>query len=399
MRRTPVFTLMAIVSSHLSWAQSAKTDSCAEFLLSITKEGGGSDTARLLYQDCSEKRGDTILLLNGQTTYRGVVNRATEVILFTDVHNRNLDGPGVIRFIIEPGEMNLSFSLVNDSVRNLKTTGVRSQVEKENWEKDNAALLDEHYYDWLSMEFRKYNDGNHTELQKMYGNKIDSLKDKRAAAGVVYIKANPNSYFSGYLLWHYIRRIPLDSVQVYYTSLTGRVKQSQFGKYILSEVFARTGDMRFRRQNSDPAFFSQLEKIKSFHDLSLPDITGQVHHLSTFKGKYVVVDFWGSWCGPCFANIPHLKSLVAEMKGKQVEFVSISIDKDIDKWKEAMAKHRFSGLNLVDTAGLAASYYQVPWVPKYVIIKPDGTIACDDAPQPISGELKPLLISIINKKD
>jgi len=87
------------------------------------------------------------------------------------------------------------------------------------------------------------------------------------------------------------------------------------------------------------------------------------------------------------------------MKGKQVEFVSISIDKDVGSWRKAVAKHHFPGLNLVDTLGLAASYYNVPWVPKYVIIKPDGSIACDNAPFPISRELKSLLISIVNKKD
>ena len=87
------------------------------------------------------------------------------------------------------------------------------------------------------------------------------------------------------------------------------------------------------------------------------------------------------------------------MKDKQVEFVSISIDKEVESCKKAMANHHFPGLSLVDTAGLAATYYKVPWVPKYVIIKPDGTVAYEDAPQPISGELKPLLISIMNKKE
>jgi thiol-disulfide isomerase/thioredoxin len=387
--------LIAILSSQLGWAQSVKTDSCAEFLLNITKEGGNSDTVRLLYHDCSEKRGDTILLLNGPATYRGAVNRATEVVLFTNIHNRILDGPHIIRFIAEPGQINMSFSLENDTVRNLKITGPKSDAEKENWE----TVHDPHYDDSLLTNYFKSKAANNQELQKFYLDKMDSLYKKRVAAGIVYIKAHPDSYFSGYLLDHYKRKMPLDSALVYYTGLTNRVKQSQIGKDLLHELFARTSNMNFRKQNSDPVLFSQLEKIKSFHDLSLPDITGQLHHLSTLKGKYVVVDFWGSWCGPCFANIPYLKELAAEMKGKPVEFISISIDKDVDTWKKAMAKHHFPGLNLVDTAGLAAAYYKVPWVPKYVIIKPDGIVAYDDAPYPISGELKPLLISIINKKD
>jgi thiol-disulfide isomerase/thioredoxin len=365
--------------------------------LKIVKEGGKGDTVRLLYPDCSEQGRDTILVLNGPATNHGLVKGATEAILFTDIHNRILDGPHVIRFIIEPGQMSLSFSLLNDTARNIKITGSASQIEKEKWERSNADLLDQHSYNSL---LRSYSQNvNNPELQKLYKNKIDSLYEKRLAAAMLYIKANPNSYFSGYLLNHYKSRIPLDSTQVYYTSFTKRVKQSQFGKAVLSDVLVRSSDMNFRKQNSDPVLFSQFEKIRSFHDLSLTDINGQVHHLAELKGRYVVVDFWGSWCGPCFENIPHLKKLVDEMKGMPVEFISISIDTDIGDWKKAMAKHHFPGLNLVDTSKLAASYYKVPWVPKYIIIKPDGTLAYDDAPQPKSGDLKPLLLSIINKKD
>lgn len=392
-----IFILIAIVSSHPGWAQSTKTDSCAEFLLHLTKEGGNSDTVRLLYRDCSQKTGDTVLVVNSQATYRGTVNRATEAVLFTDIHDRFLDGPKVIRFIVEPGPINLSINMGNDTVRSYEITGSASQAEKENWEKTLAPLFDEHYYNNLLTEYSKYS--NNEELKKWYVGQMDSLHKKRAAAAIGFIKAHPDSYYSGYLLSRYQRRIPLDSMQVYYTSLTNRVKHSQIGKGILSEVFARTNDMNFRKQNSDAVFFGQLAEIKSLHDLSLPDVTGQVQHLSKLKGKYVVIDFWGSWCKPCFENIPHLKNLVAAMKGKPVAFVSISTDTDVDKWKNAMTKHHFPGLNLVDTAGIAAAYYNVPWVPKYVIINPDGTIAYDNAPQPISGELKPLLTSIINKKD
>lgn len=388
------FILMIALSSHAGLAQQASTNPCSEFTLNIKQAGSKGDTVRLLYHDCSDKGYDTVLVLNGEATYRGTVKKAVEAVLFTNIHNRILDGPHVIRFIIEPGPMTVSFSLATDTVRNVTITGSTSQHEKATWETVHSPAYD----DSLLTNYRKARTDNDQELLKLYLHKMDSLYEKRIAAAIVYIKANPDSYFSGYLLRRYIRRIPLDSMQVYYTSLTDRVKQSQLGKDILSEVFARTGDMHFRKQNSDPAFFKQLETIKSLHDIPLTDSKGKVHRLSGLKGKYVVVDFWGSWCGPCFANIPYLKRLMADMNGKQVEveFVSISIDTDAAKWKEAMAKHDYPGLNLWDTTGLAASYYKVPWVPKYVIIKPDGTLAYDDAPHPISGKLKPLLISIMN---
>src|SRR5689334_4071780 len=120
----PLFIYFLLVISFNSpgcW-QSLKTDSCAEFSLNIIKQDENTDSVRLLYYDCFE-RGDTILSVKELAKIRGKVNRATEAVLFTDVHNRILDGPRVIRFIVEPGQMNLSFSLVNDTVQNIKITG------------------------------------------------------------------------------------------------------------------------------------------------------------------------------------------------------------------------------------------------------------------------------------
>lgn len=393
MRNKLTSFLFVLLYSYIGLAQSAKTVQCGEFSLSIIQEGGNSDTVRLFYPDCSEKGYDTILVLNGPVTYRGTVKGATEAILFTNIHNQILDGPHIIRFLIEPGQMNLSFSLQQDTVQQLKITGSASQSEKTNWETVHSPAYDDH----LRTNYRKASADKNQAQQTYYLGQIDSLYEKRVAAAMLYIKAHPDSYFSACLLNHYKRRVPIDSAQVYYTSLTDRVKQSQIGNAILSELLALTSDINFKRQYTDPAFFRQLEKIKTLYDIPLTDSKGKVHHLSTLKGKYVVVDFWGSWCGPCFANIPSLKSLMADMKGKRVEFVSISIDANTTKWKEAMAKHNYPGLNLWDTAGLAASYYKVPWVPKYIIVRPDGTLAHDNAPQPITGELKSLLISLMNK--
>ncbi len=102
------FCLMTLFLSNQVSAQFKIKDSCIDFVLHIEARNLPSDTIKLIYRDCNDDNyNDTIILSNGQATYKGNINRATEGIIFTDLHERMLDGPRVIRFIIESSEMTL----------------------------------------------------------------------------------------------------------------------------------------------------------------------------------------------------------------------------------------------------------------------------------------------------
>lgn len=372
---------------------------CDSFNINISIKGKFLDSLGVIYYDCksdSYKR-EIKKVQNESVIISGQIRKAAELILLTDIKSQFVDGPKVARFLIEPAQMTALIDIQNGIVDNIEVTGSKSQEEKENWEKENkeqfTAIAE---YSNLLYPITPPKDENAAnQLKKMYKIKIDSLNEVQIKMALQYVREHPNSYFSGYLLRRCIRKIPIDSSQIYYSNFGDQVKQSQFGRSILKEVFALTKNMSFRRNNSDSAFFSHLEKIKGLHSLQLPGKDGKMHNLSIFKGYYVLIDFWGSWCAPCFENFPYLKNLKAEMKGYPIKFVSISIDSDWDKWKKNLKKHKIPGLNLIDTANLASNFYNIAWVPKYIIINPDGSIANNDAPTPLSGQLKPLLISII----
>lgn len=89
------------------------------------------------------------------------------------------------------------------------------------------------------------------------------------------------------------------------------------------------------------------------------------------KGKkYYLVDFWASWCGPCRKEIPNLKKLYELYKGKGLEIVSVSIDKNETAWKKALAEEKLSWPNGLDRAGIADSY-KVKFIPAIFLV--DGT--------------------------
>ena len=118
---------------------------------------------------------------------------------------------------------------------------------------------------------------------------------------------------------------------------------------------------------------------KKFTDVTLHNGQGEKVKLSEAigQGKYVLVDFWASWCGPCMGEMPYLKECYAKYKEKGFEIVGISLDKNRAAWINAIAQKelswpQYSDLDQFDNE--AASTYQVSSIPWNFLCDPDGTI-------------------------
>lgn len=123
---------------------------------------------------------------------------------------------------------------------------------------------------------------------------------------------------------------------------------------------------------------------------TLPDINGDMHSLTDFAGKYVYIDFWATWCGPCLAEIPEYRKLVAEYAGRNVQFISISVDRDKPKWEEMVNEEQFEWLQLHDAMNMNDDYL-VRFIPTFVLIDREGKILNPRAPRPSEQKLRDLL--------
>lgn len=127
-------------------------------------------------------------------------------------------------------------------------------------------------------------------------------------------------------------------------------------------------------------------------EATLEDREGKSCKLSDFKGKYLYIDLWASWCVPCCAEIPHLKKLEKEIKNKEVEFISISIDTNKDNWKMRMKQLQMEGHQFIATGKELTAMLNVRGIPHFLLYDKEGRLMQYKAPQPSAGDpLKQLL--------
>lgn len=114
---------------------------------------------------------------------------------------------------------------------------------------------------------------------------------------------------------------------------------------------------------------------------------GTATSLDDLKGKYVYVDVWATWCGPCKAEIPSLKKVESDYHGKNIEFVSISVDKpkDHEAWKKMVEEKELKGIQLYADKDWDSDFvkgYLIKGIPRFILIDPDGNIVTANAPRP-----------------
>jgi peroxiredoxin len=183
-----------------------------------------------------------------------------------------------------------------------------------------------------------------------------------------FYKNNPNSYFTGYQLKNKTipgtsRKVELSKKELreIYAGLTDKIKNSAYGQAV----------KRYTEMADVP------EVGEPYTDFTFPNVKGVKVKLSDFKGKYIFVDFWASWCSPCRYQNPKLKRLYEQYKASNFEILGVSIDSEEDQWIKAVEKDKLTWINVLSEGGRTSEVsqlYGINGLPDNLLINPDGVI-------------------------
>ena len=327
---------------------------------------------------------DSSLIKNGQFQFAGVLSGPAQVYVTTVRQPRSINE--YVQLYIEPGEMKLSLDGKNLSeTAVLKGSGVQDEADKLNTLK--AAVLAQ-----MKPLSEAYSKANGIYAAAMREKKDEATREKlkdeaEKAKEAMYpyqkqlgeietkfMNDNPASYVTASMLRYRISSMPLEEGDERYSKLSEIIKSSSLGQEIKKEL----DGLRMGSPGATASLFSSTE------------LRGKMLSLSDYKGKYVLLDFWASWCVPCRKGNPHLLKLYSKYKdmGKGLEIIGVSDDDSKpEAWKKAVEKdgigvwkHVLRGLKWVDGPAMfdrtndISEGYGIHSLPTKILIDPNGII-------------------------
>ena len=320
--------------------------------------------AYLTYNAGGENVADSATIVKGVFEFTGNLEGPTRgnLILSHDgTYNpaSRVRPSDVLTLFLEPVKFSLSST---DSIKNASIQG--SKVNDDNKKlnaslepitKKNEALMTEYYA--LSDEERKSE-----TLIKDFSARASALGNESKEIYLSFIKENPNSFISLTALNSYAGSTPnVEVVEPIFNTLSSQVKSTRDGK----------------------AFADRMTALKKVAigaiapEFSQADPDGKEIKLSDFRGKYLLIDFWAAWCGPCRQENPNVVAAYAKYKDKNFEILGVSLDQKKDDWLAAIEK---DGLPWPQVSDLkywnneVSRLYSVRSIPQNFLLDPEGKI-------------------------
>lgn len=318
--------------------------------------------AVILQKWAKEAKNDTAYAdKDGKFTFTGSVTEPTPASLVQLSASQVAQQPAII--FLEKGTISISGSF--ESINGLSVSGGAS-----NQENNTMQTLLKGYYQQLkplgdSLQAKMANkDTNNTQALEA---KYMQLEQQQNNEVIHFINSNPKSYAAAFYAYLFFNN-STDAVAIngVFSKLDKTVQRSYFGtklKEIADHITAAdvTG--------------------KPAPDFTLQTPEGKQVSLSSFKGKYVLIDFWASWCGPCRKENPNVVKAYNQFKDKNFTVLGVSLDEDKATWQAAIAKDKLTWTHVSDLKGWsssAATLYGIQSIPANFLLDKDGKIIAKD---------------------
>ena len=309
---------------------------------------------------------------NGYLIFKGVVE---EPVVASLVVRKNpalqiATGEGFI-----PGP-SLQFFLSNDEIiiqgtaDKIYAATVQGGLENKEWSEIKPIEADIVHSGWVSLKeaIDTYKPGSDSaSIKKAFDLRNDNNK-KTEDLRSNFIKQHRNSVVSAYFLSNKLTGTSLEELKQQYHTLGNTAKSSAYGKRIAEHI-----------NRLDATSVGKLAP-----PVNKKDINGNLIDLAALQGRYVLIDFWGSWCGPCRQGHPHLQALYEKYKSSGFEIIGIAqeqsdkLETNIKMWKNAIEKDKITWLQILNNDGIAqnnvVNAYGVTAFPTKFLLDKEGKI-------------------------
>lgn len=163
------------------------------------------------------------------------------------------------------------------------------------------------------------------------------------------------------------------------TSLNGLIKK--YPDNVVLQNMKKSYDAQSAQANADSKPKNNNWIGKQAPQFSMPDVNGKNISLSSFKGKYLLVDFWASWCGPCRMENPNVVKTYNEFKDKNFTILGVSLDKEKEPWRQAIQDDKLTWTHVSDLkywSSAAVEVFQFDGIPFNILLDPQGKIIAQD---------------------
>ncbi len=304
---------------------------------------------------------DTIALQNGKFTVEVTNDTIPSYvnILPKPVGNQAVNMTEFIQVLAIPGQP----LTVTGSFKDYQVTGndfyAKYNEAKNGW-KDLEDKLNQMSQTAIEMEQQGISGDSIRQFYAPAREMIAQMVDKT----VEYIRQHPDEDVSLYLATrvgeHFEEVFPL---------LTEKVKNGPLA------ALYQTLDKSLQQMKAREEAAKKIVEGAEAPDFTLNDLQGKPLSLSSLRGKYVVLDFWGSWCGWCIKGIPDMKKYYEKYKGK-LEILGIDCRDTEEKWKAAVEKHELPWLHVYNAGNPDVSIlYAIQGYPTKIVVDPEGKIA------------------------
>jgi len=309
---------------------------------------------------------DSCAVKNNSFEFHGQISEPTLATFLGRDKPRNVADPNYREFYLEPTAMKADFRY--NHFKETRIKGSRTNDELSLFVTQTERLRKE----WQSMFdslAKARTAGDDLAIDRIYEQQMPRYQQAVQSLTIQFIQLNPQSYYSANLLSYQTQKLPLDSLRQLFELLPHRVRFSNDGKRIGNFI-----------EKAD-----QLLIGKEAPDFTLVDKDGKKLSLRELRGRYVLIDFWASWCVPCRKEHPYLKKVFQMYKDKGFTILGVSLDREVDKekWLQAVAQDNLVWHQVWDSSGWNSEVVKLynlmgKGIPANFLIGPKGDILAKD---------------------